>query len=52
MEYWQQSPKWCDIPGLDLFLKPRRYADDTTLTSSKEEPCALEHKMNYDLNFI
>ena len=52
MEYWQQSPKWCDIPGLDLFLKPRRYADDTTLTSSEEEPCALEHKMNYDLNFI
>ena len=28
------------------------YADDTTLTSSAEDPCFLEHKMNYDMNLI
>ena len=27
-------------------------ADDTTLTSSAEDPCVLEHKMNYDMNLI
>ena len=26
------------------------YADDTTLTSSAEDPCVLGHKMNYDMN--
>lgn len=28
------------------------YADDTTLTTSGEDPCVLEHKMNYDMNLI
>ena len=28
------------------------YADDTTLTTSAEDPCVLEHKMNYDMNLI
>ena len=28
------------------------YADDTTLTTSLEAPCVLEHKMNYDMNLI
>jgi len=28
------------------------YADDTTLTSSVEDPYVLEHKMNYDMNLI
>ena len=28
------------------------YADDTTLTSSAEDPYILEHKMNYDMNLI
>ena len=28
------------------------YADDTTLTSSAEDPCVLEHKMNYYMNLI
>ena len=28
------------------------YADDTTPTTSAEDPCVLEHKMNYDMNLI
>ena len=28
------------------------YADDTTLTSSTEDSCVLEHKMNYEMNLI
>ena len=28
------------------------YADDTTLTTSAEDPCVLEHKMNYGMNLI
>ena len=28
------------------------YADDTTLTSSAEDPYIFEHKMNYDMNLI
>ena len=28
------------------------YTDDTTLTTSAEDPCVLEHKMNYDMNLI
>ena len=28
------------------------YADDTTFTSSAEDPCVLERKMNYDMNLI
>ena len=28
------------------------YAHNTTLTSSAEEPCVLEHKINYDMNLI
>lgn len=28
------------------------YADDTTLITSAEDPCVLEHKMNYDMNLI
>ena len=28
------------------------YADDTTLTSSAEDPCVLEHKMKDDMNLI
>ena len=27
-------------------------ADDTTLTSSAEDPYVLEHKINYDMNNI
>ena len=34
-----------DLPSCNLFSKPRMYADDTTLTSSAEDPCFLEHKM-------
>ena len=41
-----------DLPSCNLFSKPRMYADDTTLTSSAEDPCVLEHKMNYDMNLI
>jgi len=28
------------------------YADDTTLTSSAEDPYVLEHEMNYDMDLI
>ena len=28
------------------------YADDTTLTTSAEDPRVLEHKMNYDMNLM
>ena len=35
-----------------LFSKPRMYAHNTTLTSSAEEPCVLEHKINYGMNLI
>ena len=28
------------------------YADDPTLSTSAEDPCDLEHKMNYDMNLI
>lgn len=28
------------------------YADDTTFTSSAEDPCVLDHKTNYDVNLI
>ena len=28
------------------------YADDTTLTSSAEDPCVLERKMNHEMNLI
>ena len=38
-----------DLPSCNLFSKPRMYADDTTLTTSAEDPCVLEHKMNYDI---
>ena len=41
-----------DLLSCNLFSKPRMYADDTTLTSSAEDPCVLEHKMNYDMNLI
>ena len=41
-----------DLPSCNLFSKPRMYADDTTLTSSAEDLCVLEHKMNYDMNLI
>ena len=41
-----------DLPSCNLFSKPRMYADDTTLTSSAEDPCVLEHKMNFDMNLI
>ena len=41
-----------DLPSCNLFSKPRMYADDTTLTTSAEDPCVLEHKMNYDMNLI
>ena len=41
-----------DLPSWNLFSKPRMYADDTTLTTSAEDPCVLEHKMNYDMNLI
>ena len=39
-----------DLPSCNLFSKPRLYADDTTLTSSAEDPYVLEHKMNCDMN--
>ena len=41
-----------DLPSCNLFSKPRMYADDTTPSSSAEDPCVLEHKMNYDMNLI
>ena len=41
-----------DLPSCNLFSKPRMYADDTTLTTSAEDPCVLEYKMNYDINLI
>ena len=41
-----------DLPSCNLFSTPRMYADDTTLTTSAEDPCVLEHKMNYDMNLI
>ena len=41
-----------DLPSCNLFSKPRMHADDTTLTSSAEDPCVLEHKMNFDMNLI
>ena len=41
-----------DLPSCNLFSKPRMYADDTTFTSSAEDPCVLERKMNYDMNLI
>ena len=41
-----------DLPSCNLFSKPRMYADDTTLTTSAEDPRVLEHKMNYDMNLI
>ena len=41
-----------NLPSCNLFTKPRMYPDDTTLTSAAEEPCVLEHKMNYDMNLI
>ena len=40
------------LHSCNLFSKPRMYADDTTLTTSAEDPCVLEHKMNYDMNLI
>ena len=41
-----------DLPSSNLFSKPRMYADDTTLTTSAEDPCVLQHKMSYDMNLI
>ena len=41
---------YTSLPSCNLFSKPRMYADDTTLTTSAENPCVLEHKMNYDMN--
>ena len=41
-----------DLPSCNLFSKPKMYADDTTLTTSAEDPCVLEHKINYDMNLI
>lgn len=41
-----------DLPSCDLFSKPRLYADDSTLTTSAEDPWVLEYKMNYDMNLI
>ena len=41
-----------DLPSCNLLSKPRMYADDTTPSSSAEDPCVLEHKMNYDMNLI
>ena len=41
-----------DLPSCNLLSKPRMYADDTTPSSSAEDRCVLEHKMNYDMNLI
>ena len=41
-----------DLPLCNLISKPRMYADDTTPSSSAEDPCVLEHKMTYDINLI
>ena len=41
-----------DLPSCYLFSRPRMYADDTTPTTSAEDPCVLEHKMNYDMNLV
>ena len=35
-----------------LCSKSRIYADNTTLTSSAENSCVVEHKMNYDMKLI
>ena len=49
---WQHIYYINDLPSCNLFSKPRMYADDTTLTTSAEDPCVLEHKMNYDMKLI
>ena len=41
-----------DLPSCNLFSKPKMYSDDTTLTSSAEDPYILGHKMNYDMILI
>ena len=41
-----------DLPSCNLLSKPRMHTDDTTLTTSVEDPCVLEHKMDYDMNLI
>ena len=41
-----------DLPSCNLSSKPRMYADDITLTSSAQDSCVLEYKMNYDMNLI
>ena len=34
-----------DHPSRNLFSKPRMYTDDTTFTSSAEDPCVLDHTL-------
>ena len=41
-----------DLPSCNLFSKPKTYGCDTTLTSSAEDPCVLERKMNYHMDLI
>ena len=41
-----------DLPSCGVYLKPRMYADDTTLTSAAEDPDTLQIKMNSDLDTI
>ena len=48
----QCKAKINDLPGCNLFFKPRIYADDTTLTSAAKDTDILQIKMNSDLNKI
>ena len=41
-----------DLPSCNLFSNPRMYADDTTLTSSAEDPYVVEHKLNCDMKSV
>jgi len=41
-----------DLPACNLFSTPRMYADDTTLTTSTEDPHVLQTQMNHDLDQI
>ena len=41
-----------DLPSFNFGSKSGMYRDDTTLTSSWENPYVFEHKMGYDMNLI
>lgn len=41
-----------DLPSCNMFSKPRMYANDSTLTSSADDPYVLKHKINRDMELI